>query len=724
MQATETNIDPRMQAFETTPTADRPPRYEDHERAVPQPESVQVTSLVPTVCQCNEKAPRWESTLSNSDLKAKEADEAAAYDYGFTLASQVGYGPHCPRCQAAIDANGIPSKQRRNPWLLAFEITLLIISVAALTFGLALLVLRPQYQAGSQVSPLSSSDPGNTSISTGYSEPQMSDFSQRATSTTPVFSSSQPWPAPNPASASYSVNTKASPRVFNTLCLRPLKVLTNTTIGVIASTTYISDALSRALGRMRAAVPLPSTSFSTPYEICLTVTITTPSLSSWSDASELYSLTIPTTGDITITADSTVGVLRALATLPQLIASNAVPANPRLMNSPLVWAIRPLSLLKDKPAFPYRGVMIDTARHFMPIRDLKRQIDGMEVAKMNRLHLHLYDSQSFPLQWPGVDGQGLLWKLGAFKDASGNPLTYSAVELADLVDYAARRGIVVIPEFDMPAHTDVFNLVYPEIMSCNPSTSQPSGQLQPLVNATYPVLQNLLGWGMEQAFLSSPAFHVGQDEVHKWCWNWNNIVPADQYNFVQTMSKFQGFLTDEVVNKRNRVIMAWEDLVTPITMLGSDINPENGVPDDGKVVPTKASGKMLVQAWRGLDSFNWLLTKGYQTLFSVADYWYFSCGAWCNPGTGSISMTWAYNAPIPATSSAPANFKGGEAAFWSEETTADVLDKVVWPRAGAVAERLWTNPSKTLLTQARVELLNGQLAAVGISPWPAATVMN
>ena len=90
-------------------------------------------------------------------------------------------------------------------------------------------------------------------------------------------------------------------------------------------------------------------------------------------------------------------------------------------------------------------------------------------------------------------------------------------------------------------------------------------------------------------------------------------------------------------------------------------------------------------------------------------------------------MTWAYFAPIPSSSSSP-NFKGGESVFWTEDTTADVLDKVVWPRAGAGAERLWTNPAQTLgtqlCTQARVDLLNRQLQAVGIAPWPASTVMN
>jgi hexosaminidase len=475
-------------------------------------------------------------------------------------------------------------------------------------------------------------------------------------------------------------------------------------------------------------VPLPASSYSTPYQLCLTVVITNPSLSSWTDVSEKYSLTIPATGDITVRADSTVGAMRALATIPHLIASNAVNANSKSATSPLVWAIRPMSLLNDQPVFPYRGAMIDTARHFFPINDLKRTIDGMEVAKLNRLHLHLYDSQSFPLQWPGMDGQGTLWKLGAFKDAQGNPMAYSQDQLVDLVDYAARRGIVVIPEFDMPAHTDVFNLVHPEIMSCNPDMAKPSGQLQILVDATYTVVSNLLAWGMDSAFAGSPAFHVGQDEVHKWCFNWESVVPPESYSFIAAMKRFQGFLTSEVVTKRAKTMLAWEDLVTPISLLGSDINPENGVADDGAVVPTKASKKLLVEAWRSMDTFQWLLFKGYQTLFAVSNYWYFTCGQFCNPGTGSISFTWSYFAPIPATRSAPANFHGGEAAFWTEETHADVLDKVVWPRLGSVAERLWTNPvqslGKTLCTQARVELLNKQLEAVGIAPWPASTVMN
>ncbi|KAI9007636.1 glycoside hydrolase superfamily [Hyaloraphidium curvatum] len=369
--------------------------------------------------------------------------------------------------------------------------------------------------------------------------------------------------------------------------------------------------------------------------------------------------------------------------------------------------------------------MIDTARHFFPLSDLRRTIDGMEVSKMNRLHLHLIDSQSFPLKWPGMDGQGTLWQLGAFKDAQGNPQAYSAAELADLVDYGRRRGVEVYPELTMPGHADVFNLVYPEIMSCNPDMSRPSGQLQPLVDRTYDVLENLFAWGMDQAFASSPAWHIGSDEVHKWCWNWNNIVA--NYDFLTAYKRFQTFVSDQVVSQRDRLMVTWEDLVTPSSLEGSGLNYET-IGDDGTVVPPMASKKMVVQAWRSIDTYNWLIAKGYETLFSVSDWWYFTCGQWCTPGTGSRSMTTAYNAPIPATGSAPANFKGGEAAFWSEETYSGVLDKVVWPRSGAVAERLWTNGnaalSGQLCTETRTDRLNRQLTSVGIAPWPASTVMN
>ncbi|KAI9026111.1 glycoside hydrolase superfamily [Hyaloraphidium curvatum] len=387
--------------------------------------------------------------------------------------------------------------------------------------------------------------------------------------------------------------------------------------------------------------------------------------------------------------------------------------------------MQPTVVSNDKPAYPYRGIMVDTARHYIPLTDLRRTLDGMEVAKMNRLHLHLYDSQSFPLRWPGPDGQGKLWQLGAFKDAAGNPLTYSAEELAELSRYAARRGIVLVPEFDVPAHTDVFVLAYPDNMACKPDMARPSGQLQILRDSTYPLVADLLAWGMDTAFPSSPAMHVGQDEVHKWCFNWDEIVPNEQYSFLASASRFQGMLTDEIVNKRGRTLMAWEDLVTPSTMDGQGLNAEGGVPDDGTVVPRRDS--LLVEAWRSMDTYRWLLGKGYRTLFSVSSYWYLSCGQWCNPGTGSISMTWAYNAPLPATGTNP-NAAGGEVAFWTEETNAQVLDKVIWPRAGAAAERLWSNPgadrSRKLCTEARTAELNRQLAAVGIDAWPASTVMN
>ncbi|KAI9002102.1 glycoside hydrolase superfamily [Hyaloraphidium curvatum] len=524
------------------------------------------------------------------------------------------------------------------------------------------------------------------------------------------------FPIPNPAAASFSFDSRSAPRQFSTIALRPL--VTAQLAG--AASEYIAEAIARLSRRLLAAYPIPGSSFTTGVvAIGLSVIVVETSRSAWEDASEDYSLNVPAEGDIAITAQSAVGVLRALATFAQMVTVDD-PSNPKL------WAVRPFSVQRDRPAFSYRGVMIDTARHFMPVPVLKRMIDGMEVVKLNRLHLHLYDSQSFPLQWPGLDGAGELWKRGCFKDEAGNHQVYSEVELSELVDYAEKRGVVVVPEFEMPGHTDIFHLAHPEIMCGNPSRSMPAGQMQALAGETYQVIGNLIDWGLRGPFQRCPAFHCGQDEVHKWVWNHSRNL--EDYDFLKTMGQFQGFITAEVVKRMGRTLIAWEDLVCPVELTGSGVNEANGFADDGSVIPTKSSGKMLLQAWKSLNSYRWLMDHGYRTLFSVADFWYFSAGQWVNPGTGSISFTTAYNAPIPATKGAPANFAGGEGCIWTEETHSGVIDKVLWPRAGAVAERLWSNPdpqlSGTLCTMERVDRLNGFLRAVGIDPWPAQTVMR
>lgn len=146
---------------------------------------------------------------------------------------------------------------------------------------------------------------------------------------------------------------------------------------------------------------------------------------------ESYTLTVPATGaSATLTARNFVGALRGLETFSQLLAA---PGSPTL----------PVVTVEDAPRFPWRGIMIDTARHFLPLDVMYHLLDAMSYVKLNTLHIHLVDAESWPLvvpSWPGLAGAG----------AYSTDATFTAAQLSQVVAYATDRGIRVVPETDMP----------------------------------------------------------------------------------------------------------------------------------------------------------------------------------------------------------------------------------------------------------------------------------
>ena len=148
------------------------------------------------------------------------------------------------------------------------------------------------------------------------------------------------------------------------------------------------------------------------------------------DTDESYTIDCHAGAACHIGSVTTTGALRGLETLAHLAHGQAIPI--------------PLTL-SDAPRFPYRGLLIDSARHFIPIGNIKRMIDGMSTAKLNVLHWHLIDIESFPVQserYPLLSGKG------AFKPN----LVYTKDNLTDIVHYGGLRGVRIMPEFDIPGH--------------------------------------------------------------------------------------------------------------------------------------------------------------------------------------------------------------------------------------------------------------------------------
>ena len=223
---------------------------------------------------------------------------------------------------------------------------------------------------------------------------------------------------------------------------------------------------------------------------------------------ESYSLDISATG-AKLDAVTTLGIMRGLQTFLQLVRTTsdgfAVPA----------------IAIQDKPRFPWRGLMIDVSRHFIPLDVLKRNLDGMAAVKLNVFHWHLSDNQGFRVESK---------KFPKLQEMGSDGLYYTQDEVRELIAYARDRGIRVVPEFDMPGHSTAWFVGYPELASA-PGPYQIERKwgifdpaMDPTQERTYKFLDAFIG-EMAKLF-PDQFFHIGGDEVNGKQWDANPNIQA------------------------------------------------------------------------------------------------------------------------------------------------------------------------------------------------------
>nr|CAH8820765.1 unnamed protein product [Trichobilharzia regenti] len=199
------------------------------------------------------------------------------------------------------------------------------------------------------------------------------------------------------------------------------------------------------------------------------------------------------------------GALHALETILQLVYQGEYSGNVIITGS-----------LMDEPQFGHRGMLIDTARYFLPLNVLEKLLDSMAMVKMNVFHWHITDDQSFPFvstTCPKLTEKGAYHQLKCI---------YSDGDVKNLLDYACRRGIRVIPEFDTPAHTLSWGKGYPELLTKCYNGAQPNGKLGPL-NPVNPSLYGFLKKFFEEIVrrFHDNYIHLGGNEVDYECWSSN-----------------------------------------------------------------------------------------------------------------------------------------------------------------------------------------------------------
>jgi hexosaminidase len=363
---------------------------------------------------------------------------------------------------------------------------------------------------------------------------------------------------------------------------------------------------------------------------------------------EAYILEI-TSARALLEAPTPLGVLHGIETFLQLVQVGT--------EGFYVPAVR----IQDEPRFPWRGLLIDVCRHWMPLDVVKRNLDGMAAVKLNVLHWHLSEDQGFRVECKSFPK---LHEMGS----DGNYFTQD--QIREVVEYARDRGIRVIPEFDMPGHTTSWLVGYPELASApGPyEIERHWGVFDPCMDPTkeelYEFLDVFIG-EMAQLF-SDEYFHIGGDEVNGKHWNANpDISSFKKRHGMKDNHDLQAYFNKRVqaiVKKHGKKMVGWDEI----------FHPE--LPND-----------VVVQSWRGPKALAEIAKKGYTGILSNRYYLDHQISAEQHYKVDPLSGDAA--ALIPDEQ---AFILGGEACMWAEFVNPETVDSRIWPRLAAVAERLWS----------------------------------
>ncbi|MCJ1406189.1 N-acetyl-glucosamine-6-phosphate deacetylase [Ptychographa xylographoides] len=412
-----------------------------------------------------------------------------------------------------------------------------------------------------------------------------------------------------------------------------------------------------------------------------------PSIStnSGSGIDESYSLELSSNGSMTLTIASPAGGIYGLNTLTQLFYKHSCPGGGIYTPS------APISI-QDTPVFSHRGLNLDISRNSISPRQVMHTIDSMSFTKLNHLHLHATDSQSWPIEIPALPA---LAAKGAYKPS----LTWTVADLADVQTYAAARGIQSYLEIDTPGHTASIAHAYPELIAAfnepdwpTYAAAPPSGQLKLNSSAVTSFVETLYGDLLPRIAPFSNYFHTGGDEINA---NVYLLEPGIGSNAPAAIRPhLQAFLdhSHRVIRAQGLTPIVWEE-----TLLAWNMS-----------LPKATT---VVQTWIGAASLATVVKAGYRALFGDHAHWYLDCGygSWLDPAPAnprtsivppyadycSPSKNWrhiyAYD-PLANITAAEerARVIGGEVHIWGELTDGVGLDGKVWPRAAAAAEVLWS----------------------------------
>jgi len=348
----------------------------------------------------------------------------------------------------------------------------------------------------------------------------------------------------------------------------------------------------------------------------------------------------------------------------------------------------PAVAIQDKPRFAWRGLMIDSGRHFMPVEVIKRNLDGMAAVKLNVFHWHLSENQGFRVESR---------RLPKLQEMGSDGLYYTQEQIREIISYARDRGIRVVPEFDMPGHSTAWFVGYPDLAS-GPgpySIERKWGVFDPAMDPTRESTYKFLDKFIEEMAKLFPDqfFHIGGDEVNGKQWDANpKIQQYMRAHSLKNNADLQAYFNtriQKIVEKHGKTMEGWDEILRP---------------DLPKTI--------VIQSWRGQQSLADAARQGYRGLLSSGYYLDLM-----NPTSQHYAVD-PFTGPTAGLSDADKEkIIGGEACMWAEYVSPENVDSRIWPRMAAIAERLWSPQNTTNMDSmyARMGAISRWLDAYGLA---------
>lgn len=397
---------------------------------------------------------------------------------------------------------------------------------------------------------------------------------------------------------------------------------------------------------------------------------------------------------ITIRANQSAGFFYAIQTLRQLMPANFEKNDFRAKSLTI-----PYVVIVDKPRFSWRGLNLDCCRHFMNKDFVKRYIDLLAYHKMNVLHWHLTEDQGWRIEikkYPKVTEVGA-WRTNTDGTVYGG--FYTQDDIREVVAYAAKRHVMVVPEIEMPGHSVAALAAYPHL-SCmgKPLKVETNwGVFKDIYcagnDSTFIFLQDVLSEVIE--LFPSPYIHIGGDEAPKY--RWENCpkcrarLKAEKLSNYEELQRYFITRISKFLETKGKTIIGWDEIL------------EGGRPHNA-----------MVQAWRGIDRASEALKANAPVVVSPTSHCYFDYPV----EVTNLQKVYSFD-PVPdqADSAKVPLVLGGECNMWTEYAPQETVDSKVFPRLLAISEVLWTYSNQREYPEflKRVRYHYNRLDALGVS---------